>query len=921
MPTELLADVAVRATIPGADPIFTYRVPPMLRALVRPGQLVWAPLRRQRVQGIVLDCYAWQDDPPPRRTAEATFDDLPTGVLPSSALPLPNTFLASPGVIRDLSDVADPAAALTPGQIRLARWLASHYRASLYDCLALMLPPGVAQEAEIAWRATAEGARADLGALPERERAVLYYLRRHGETDEKTLRAELRGSDTDLRHAYADLRERGLLDAAAQISRPRARPKLERMVQLTLPHSVWAETLAALARAPKQQRMLEALIAIESGDGDERQERRPFPASELFKASDGDLATLRALEARGAVAQSTREVRRDPLAGDAVAPDVPPQLSADQERVWRAVSRALDRKPGDTRPGDRETRDRETETERSDQTRSVRSGATETERSETAFLLHGVTGPGKTEIYLRAIGRTLRQGKQALVMVPEIALTAQLVRRFAARFPGRLAVLHSNLSLGERYDEWRRLRSGEASLAIGSRSACFAPLPNLGVIIVDEEHDTSYKHDASPRYNGRDVARQLAAISGSVLILGSATPAIESYTDARDGRLTLLELPERVGMARGHDGLPRPQALPLPPVRIVDMRRELQSGNRSIFSAPLQDALIQTIEGGEQAILFINRRGAASFVMCRDCGQVVECPNCSSPLTVHYIDADGRLGVRSPDTQPGDQSTILICHGCGHRELPPTFCPNCYSPRVKSFGIGTQRVVEEVERLFPGTAVLRWDRDAVGRKGAHQRLLDTFLNREAQVLVGTQMIAKGLDLPGVSLVGVVAADTGLHLPDFRAAERAFQLLTQVAGRAGRRSAGAKVVMQSYNPEHYALLAAQEHSYSEFYTQEMAFRRQTGYPPFGRLVRFVTAAGTDERGRRAAAALAEEVQTLAGRLDLGTWRIVGPAPAFFHIQRNRYRWHLLLLAERPDPLIAAIRLPSGWTMDIDPVQVL
>ena len=328
---------------------------------------------------------------------------------------------------------------------------------------------------------------------------------------------------------------------------------------------------------------------------------------------------------------------------------------------------------------------------------------------------------------------------------------------------------------------------------------------------------------------------------------------------------------------------------------------------------------------GVQAILFLNRRGAAAFVMCRDCGHVIACPNCSSPLVVHY-ENDERRALNAEQQEPPSSfsvqpSSLLMCHSCSHRELVPTNCPECWSPRIKSFGVGTQRVVEEVAALFPEARSLRWDRDSVGRKGDHERMLDHFLRHDADVLVGTQMIAKGLDLPLVSVVGVVAADTGLHLPDFRAGERTFQLLTQVAGRAGRRSAGAQVVLQTYAPEHYALQAAQEHDYAGFYTQEIAFRRQTGYPPFSRLVRFVYAGGSDERAERAAHELAETIRQVAAGLELGEWGIIGPAPAFFHRQRNRYRWHVLLRAADPQPLLEALRTPPGWALDVDPVHVL
>ena len=907
MPSELLADVAVRATIPGTEPVFTYRVPQRLHAFARAGQLVWAPLRRQRVQGVIIDLY--------RQEADGAWvlasDGNGTAERPSlldRMRPDPDAPLAPDApVLRDLLDVADPEAALTPAQVRLARWVSEYYHAPLYEALALMLPPGVAQQAEPSWRVSAAGMAAELGALPERERAVLYLLRQRGEQTERELRGQLRGTDTELREIYSTLYERGLLTRGNSVSRARARPLHERMVRLLADAATVEQALATMQHAPRQRAVLEFLHTRQNLTVPEP--ARLYPASALYAETGTNLTALRALERRGLIELTQREVRRDPLAGDAVPPDIPPQLTAAQEHAWQPIAAAMDGL--------------------GDEYRELGSRilpSTPNSQSATSMLLHGITGSGKTELYLRAIGRALRRGRQALVLVPEIALTAQLVRRFAARFPGQLAVLHSGLSLGERYDEWRRLRSGAAMLAIGSRSAVFAPLPKLGLIIVDEEHEASYKHDAAPRYHARDAAQTLAALTGSVLILGSATPSVESYAAARAGGLQLITLSERVGMARDAQGLPRSVPLPLPPVKIVDMRHELQHGNRSIFSRPLQRALAGALERGEQAILFLNRRGAAAFIMCRDCGHVIACPNCATPLIMHYdnvVDGGRReLGQNAAsvlDQQLSDN--LLVCHSCNHRELVPGLCPACWSPRIKSFGVGTQRVVEEVELLFPGTRTLRWDRDSVSRKGDHGRMLDHFLRHEADVLVGTQMIAKGLDLPLVSVVGVVAADTGLHLPDFRAGERTFQLLTQVAGRAGRRSTGAQVVLQTYAPEHYALLAAQEHDYATFFAQEIAFRRQAGYPPYSRLVRFLHTSGSDARAERAARELAEEIARMAAGLDLGSWSIIGPAPAFFHQQRNRFRWHVLLRAENPTPLLNALYLPPGWMLDVDPVHVL
>ncbi len=860
MSPELIVEVALRASLgPGTSPVLSYRVPPHLRELVQPGRLVWAPLRQRSVQGVVL------------RVAS---DQRPTRAL------------------RPLDGMGDPEASLTTSGMRLAEWVATTYRAPLYEVLALLLPPGTAQASETIWQATPAGIAADLASLPERERAVLYYLRLRGAQSERELRSVLRGTESDLRYVYYALAERGLLMREATRSTPGARPRFERMVALKLPPEQLAPTLASLARAPRQRAVV-AWLAEQAAP--EKTMPATLPVREVYAATGADAGLLRQLEQRGLVSLSQREVRRDPLAGLVVPPDQPPPLSPSQGAAHATLLTALERL--------RNTGDR-----------TVSS-------PPPIFLLHGITGSGKTEIYLRAIARTMRLGRQALVLVPEIALTTQLVQRFAARFGGQLAVLHSGLAKGERYDEWRRLRRGEARLVIGSRSAVFAPLPELGLVIVDEEHELTYKHDAGPRYQARDTALQLARLAGAVSILGSATPSVESYAQALRGNYKLLELPERISGGIGVDGMPRSAPLPLPPVRLIDMRREIQAGNRAIFSRALHEALATTLARGEQALLFLNRRGAAAFVMCRDCGHVVGCQHCSGPMTVHYDDEE--------EHQPGqtnEQAGLLICHNCGARAPMPYLCPQCLSLRVRSFGVGTQRVAAEVATRFPQARILRWDRDTVGSKGAHGRMLEALLRREVDVLVGTQMIAKGLDLPLVALVGVVAADTGLHLPDFRSGERAFQLLTQVAGRAGRRSAGAKVIIQSYNPEHYALQAAQEHDYKGFYIQEIAYRRQTGYPPFGRLVRFVYASNSEHNARRTTEELAGRLNAELTTRRLEGWSLVGPAPAFIQRIRGRWRWHLILrtppdTASSLTSLLEALGPLPGWIVDVDPAHVL
>ncbi|HHW13977.1 MAG TPA: primosomal protein N', partial [Firmicutes bacterium] len=474
-------------------------------------------------------------------------------------------------------------------------------------------------------------------------------------------------------------------------------------------------------------------------------------------------------------------------------------------------------------------------------------------------LLHGVTGSGKTEVYLRAVAETLALGRSAIVLVPEIALTPQSAARFRERFGRRVAVLHSRLSAGERFDEWRRLASGEAVVALGARSAVFAPVRKLGLVVVDEEQEGAYKQEEAPRYHAREVALARAAAEGAVAVLGSATPSVESYYRALQGDFRLAEL-----------GC-RPLGRALPAVEVVDMRAELASGNREIFSRRLQEAIRERLSRGEQAVLFLNRRGFSRVVLCRACGLVVRCPVCQVALTYHA----------SEDR--------LVCHYCQHRTVPPVTCPSCGSRYIRHFGVGTEKVEAEVGRLFPEARPVRMDVDTTRRKGAHARILGAFARGEYNVLVGTQMIAKGLDLPGVTLVGVVAGDTALGLPDFRAAERTFTMLTQVAGRAGRGGRPGEVIVQTYNPEHYSIVAASRHDYRLFYEQEIAFRRAAGYPPFGELVLLTVAGAREEMAQEGAEALAKRVREAVG----GSAAVLGPNPAPLARLRGLYRFHVLV----------------------------
>ncbi len=668
----------------------------------------------------------------------------------------------------------------------------------------------------------------------------------------------------------------------------------EPLVILRVPPDEVVNKIVELRGAQKQVEVLDFL----------RGEEEAIWISWVYAETGCNLNTLRDLAAHGLISLEEKEVWRDPLEGREFALDVPPRLTTDQEVVWKEIEKVISQRV--TRNEDKSLL---------------------TRYPLPVTLLHGVTGSGKTEIYLRALDAILKQEKQAIVLVPEISLTPQTIRRFAARFPGRIAIIHSQLSLGERYDAWRRVRAGGVDVVVGPRSALFAPLGRLGLIVIDEEHEGSYKQERTPRYHAREVAVKLAELTGAVVIMGSATPDVVSYYRAQRGEYQLLHLPQRI---MGHrrrieeqrtryqvsgiryqalgEGFEETLYTDLPLVRVVDMREELKAGNREIFSRALQGALRETLDKNQQAILFLNRRGAATFVMCRDCGHVLKCRRCAVPLTYHLL---GR-GAGEPQ---------LVCHHCNRHEPVPHVCPSCESTRIKFFGVGTQKVEATVQALFPQARTLRWDRDTTGGKWSHEAFLQSFIEHEADVLIGTQMIAKGLDLPLVTLVGVVAADTALHLPDFWASERTFQLLTQVAGRAGRSILGGQVIIQTYTPEHYAVRMASRHDYDGFYQKELAFRREHGYPPFARLAKLVYVHQNRKRCQEEAERMHRILSNKIARLGLPGADLIGPAPCFFGRLRGKYRWQIVVRASKPQALLQNVVFPRGWRVDIDPVSTL
>jgi len=657
---------------------------------------------------------------------------------------------------------------------------------------------------------------------------------------------------------------------------------------------------AELPKLPKRQQEVWRIL----------QKRPELPLSELLALAKTTAATVRRMEDKGLVTIATEISERDPYAREHILPTQPLPLNPAQSVALAAIKVAMDvAQPKVQSPTGAPVQDSRFEVQGS--MLDVGGSTLRVQRStplvpsSSTFLLHGVTGSGKTEVYLQAIAHTLEQGKGAIVLVPEISLTPQTVERFKARFSSGplqtlVAVLHSHLSAGERHDEWHKIRQGRARIAIGARSAIFAPVEPLGLIIVDEEHEHSYKQEEAPRYHARDVAIVRGQMEGAVVVLGSATPSLESYYNCGKGKYTLLQLLERADDKK------------LPVVRVVDMRQTVRPGKAApLFSPQLKEAIARRVEQKEQVILFLNRRGYSTSLQCPLCGYVAECPNCSVSLTYHRHEQK------------------LCCHICAHVAPVPAVCPNdkCRNPAIRYSGVGTQRVEATLAKLFPEARTVRMDSDVLKRKEDYRRILGDFRVGKIDILVGTQMIAKGLHFPNVTLVGIIYADLALHQPDFRAGERTFQLLTQVAGRAGRGDIEGEVVVQAFTPFHPAIQFARRHDFEGFYQQEMEFRKQLKYPPVSRICLLTLKGRNEEKVKFSADYLKHELEKAVGGIkDL---LMAGPAPAPLLRAETYYRYQIMLRAQRMAALsqrlallIRSLALPEDVTLatDIDPVDL-
>ncbi len=917
------AEVAVNLPLRQA---FTYHIPPVLEGQLLPGSLVRVQFGTTMEAGIVL--------------AIREHSDL--------------------AYTKPVIELLDDEPLLPPEQLELAQWLAESCLAPIGPCCWLMLPPGLTGKSDKRYQFL----RDDLLDERPQQLSLLGFERKPEPSLARDLLDRLRERGPlrlrQVKRAFPKKRveaelERlcraGMVSVESVLAPPAARVKTVKLLYpaysaaeipqfakrvgkstqtIELLDTIAArdedaiglqealELVGAKTRAPLNRLIDEALVFIEATERGEQDliilDAAPERIEKMLSLWRGDAWAAHALQTIldmsappspkeaseacgisrakinklvniGALELREERVWRDSLRDIDFVPSGPPALTPDQQSVWEAIQPAI------------------------------------AEKRTARYLLHGVTGSGKTEIYLRAIGETLKQGRRAILLVPEIALTPQTVRRVSERFPGRVALLHGSLPVGERYDSWARARNGDVDVIVGTRSALFTPLPDIGLIVLDEEHDASYKQPpwmSDPHYHARDAADFLVQRCNATLILGSATPDLGSWQRAQRGHYQLLRLPKRImghrqrieGQARRIGAASRFETLAgdaltaeLPPVSIVDMRAELRAGNTSMFSSQLAAALGQALARGEQAMLLLNRRGQATYVFCRDCGYTLECARCDMPLVYHRVDH------------------ALRCHHCGNSQPQPAACPNCGSARIRFFGAGTQQVESELQKRFPAARALRWDIDTARSAQMHFEILGKFVAREADVLVGTQMIAKGLDLPLVTLVGVVSADLGLSLPDYRAGERVFQLLTQVAGRAGRGVLGGQVILQTYQPRHYVIQAAAQHDYTTFVAQESQYRKQLGYPPFRRLARIVFRDRDPARSQAQAQYAAEELREILRDEQLTGTRLIGPAPCFYARIDRHYRWHLLLRGPDPRAALRKLKPAPGWQVDIDPVDLL
>ena len=730
--------------------------------------------------------------------------------------------------IKDIEDVLDTDPVLSPEILSLTRWIADYYQSSLGEAVKAALPAGLEDESREILTLSPKGESAlKEETLKESWSIILKTLQQRGQTTPSQLRRFLKNKFSA--YVLARLKQSGYLQSQLRIKRSAVRYQYEKLARAVIPAPDPAEVDKLLSRSPKQKAVYSLLL-----DGEKT-------LKNLAKQIPSYSVPLKKLREKGLAEVSTVKIQRDsdPESSDtAWSPEGHLPFTPDQKRAFKELNHSLN------------------------------------VGKFKAYLLHGVTGSGKTELYIRCIQNALELGKTAIMMVPEISLTPQTVDRFHARFGKNVAILHSGLSQRERYLEWKKIQEGRVSIVVGARSSIFAPFKNLGVIVIDEEHDSSYKQDSSPRYHARDTAIVRARSNNAVVILGSATPSLESLANTKSGKYHYLSLDKRV-----QDRL-------LPVVEIVDMQKEKdEKKNFTILSRRLKAAIRHRLERKEQVFLFLNRRGTSNYIFCKECGFVFDCHHCSVTLTFHGKD------------------NLIRCHYCNYTACVPNSCADCQGEVIRFSGYGTQRLEDEIRQLFPQARTVRIDRDTTRGRSAFESMHQLMNAGEIDILIGTQMITKGHDFPNVTLVGVVHADISLNIPDFRSAERSFQLFTQVAGRAGRGRVPGQVIIQTHEPSHYVFGFVQNHNFKKFYEKEIVFRKQLNFPPFTRMAAVAIECEIESMGERATRELAESLTRILARSN-GV-EMVGPSPAALYQIKKKYRWHILLRAKKSRTLLSVL----------------
>ena len=758
--------------------------------------------------------------------------------------------------LKSICEIIDMEPVVDEKGMELARFISKRYYATLYDSVSLLLPPGSNLRFTEYVKLLDDSLEGVADETKIRQKLVDYLVSKRVPVSVKEVEDAF--SNHGIRKILTELKHLGVVEIFEE-SRQAHQAKSIQIATLLMPeHELYDYMELFLKKAHAQKRVLELLL-----------ENGRMPVVDLVAFSGASRASITALEKKGVIGIAEETVEQDPFLSEKHADGKQIALNDEQTAVVNTILDARNKK------------------------------------TFHEFLLKGVTGSGKTEVYLSLVEEVMKEGKQAIVLVPEIALTPQIRQRFFRRFGEKVAVLHSALSLSERKDQWNKIKDGRVSVAVGARSAVFAPFANLDLIIVDEEHETTYKSEHSPRYQAKDVARFLLRQRNGTLLLASATPSVEDYYRAKTGEATLLTLTKRF------------QDRKLPQVEIVDMREELKNGNHSVLSESLKRRLLEVKEKGEKAIILLNRRGYSTFVSCRDCGYVVKCKKCDVAMTYHSIEGH------------------LKCHYCGYTERVSTVCPDCKSTSVRYFGSGTQKLEEEIYQMFSDTQVIRMDNDTTTTKMSHERLLKQFAKPGCSILLGTQMIAKGLDFKEVSLVGVISADSSLFVGGYNGAEKTFSLVTQVCGRAGRGEIPGYAVVQTYHPEHYAILAAKSQDYESFYQNEIVFRKNVKYPPFSEIINVIFT-GTDEKRIFEMAdgikqIMTEKVDFYGERKDYIA--MYGPTPCGVAKIRNQYRYHILIKCTRADRvqtsfseavkalILANTKNDITVTVDVNPVNFL